>query len=241
MNFSLKNENNYKTELSNTSISIFKNYQEIVLEYFEKYNIFFIDENYNKYIKIKGLLGISNIFKLLLLYTKNLEVTNYHTKNAVIFYLGFIEQISNTSNNYLNLNIKDAIMFIYKKTIFDIVKNKEVTNCKKMKNINKLIHIFNYGLTYIIDKDLDYKKANCYMNYICNCKKNTNEEVLYNYLNLIEIFKSILNNKCDKIVILNTFIKKLIAKKSIDYNKIENNIILYKNNTNNINLKNIFS
>ena len=37
------------------------------------------------------------------------------------------------SNNYLNLNIKDAIMFIYKKSIFDIVKNKEVVNCQKWK------------------------------------------------------------------------------------------------------------
>lgn len=241
MIFSLKNENNYKTELSDSSICVFKIYEEIILEYFEKYNIFFIDENYNKYIKIKGLLGISNIFKLLLLYTKNIDLTNYHTKNAVIFYIGFIEQISNTTNNYLNLNVKDAIMFIYKKTIFDIIKTKEVANCKKLENINKLIHIFNYGLIYVIDRNIDYKIPSSYMNNICKCKKFTDEEKLFNYLNLIEIFKSILNNNCDKISNLNNFIKKLLSKKNIDYSKIENNLTLSKNNRDEINVKNIFA
>ena len=130
MEFSLKNENNYKSTFNESSLNIFNSYQEIIIEYNKKYNIFFIDEQYNKYIKNKGLCGICNIFKLLLLYTKNIDLVKYHTNNAVLYFLGFVEQLANANNNYLNLNIKDAIMFIYKKTIFDIIKRDKIVNCK---------------------------------------------------------------------------------------------------------------
>ena len=79
MEFSLKNDNNYKSSLNESSLNIFKTYQEIVFDYFDKYNIFFMDDQYNKYIKNKGLYGICNIFKLLLLYTKNIDLVKYHT------------------------------------------------------------------------------------------------------------------------------------------------------------------
>jgi hypothetical protein len=231
MEFSLKNENNYKSTFNESSLNIFNSYQEIVIQYFEKYNIFFMDEQYNKYIKNKGLYGICNIFKLLLLYTKNIDLVKYHTNNAVLYFLGFVEQIANANNNYLNLNIKDAIMFIYKKTIFDIIKKDDIVNCKKTDNITKLIDIFNYGLTNTIYYNLEFSTVVNYANYINCCKKYKDEEILYKYLKIIDIFKDILPNTKESVKILTIFIKQLQLKRNINYKTLESKISMfyYKN------------
>jgi len=237
MEFSLKNENNYKSTFNESSLNIFNSYQEIVIEYHKKYNIFFIDEQYNKYIKNKGLRGICNIFKLLFLYTKNIDLVNYHTNNAVLYFLGFVEQLANANNNYLNLNIKDAIMFIYKKTIFDIIKKNEIVNCKKTNNITKLIDIFNYGLTNVIHYDMDFSTVLNYTNYINCCKKYKDEDILYKYLKIIDIFKDILPNTKESIKILSMFIKQLQLKRNLNYKTLESKISMFYCKNEIINIK----
>tara|TARA_R110001592_G_scaffold60820_3_gene185397 strand:- start:102 stop:827 length:726 start_codon:yes stop_codon:yes gene_type:complete len=237
MEFSLKNENNYKSTFNESSLNIFNSYQEIVIRYFEKYNFFFMDEQYNKYIKNKGLYGICNIFKLLLLYTKNIDVVKYHTNNAVLYFLGFVEQIANANNNYLNLNIKDAIMFIYKKTIFDIIKKDEIVNCKKTDNITKLIDIFNYGLTSTIYYDLEFSTVVKYTTYINCCKKYKDEDILYKYLKIIIIFKDILPNTKESAKILSLFIKEIQLKRNINYKTLESQISMFYCKNKIINIK----
>ena len=54
------------------------------------------------------------------MYTKNLDLTVYHCKKAYLFYVEFIGQIGDDNNSYLQLNSKDATLFVYKKTIFEI-------------------------------------------------------------------------------------------------------------------------
>ena len=237
MEFSLKNENNYKSTFNESSLNIFNSYQEIIIEYNKKYNIFFIDEQYNKYIKNKGLCGICNIFKLLFLYTKNIDLVKYHTNNAVLYFLGFVEQLANANNNYLNLNIKDAIMFIYKKTIFDIIKRDKIVNCKKTNNITKLIDIFNYGLIKAIYYDLDFSIVVNYTNYINCCKKYKDEDILYKYLKIIDIFKDTLPNTKESIQILSIFIKQLQLKRNINYKTLESKISMFYCKNEIINIK----
>ena len=53
-------------------------------------------------------------------YTKNLDLTFYHTQKAYFFYIEFIEQIYDDNVTFLRLSSRDALMFVYKKTIFDI-------------------------------------------------------------------------------------------------------------------------
>ena len=46
---------------------------------------------------------------------KNLSLTLYHCKKSFLYYVEFISQIGDEGNSYLQLNTKDAILFIYKK------------------------------------------------------------------------------------------------------------------------------
>ena len=68
----------------------------------------------------RGIETITHIFNTLLLYTKNIELTIFHCKRAYIYYVEFIGQIGDDKNSYLQLNSKDATLFVYKKTIFEI-------------------------------------------------------------------------------------------------------------------------
>ena len=164
-------------------------------------------------------------------------MVKYHTNNAVIYFLGFVEQLANANNNYLNLNIKDAIMFIYKKTIFDIIKKDKIVNCKKTNNITKLIDIFNYGLTNVIHYDLDFSTVVIYTNYITCCKKYKDEDILYKYLKIIDIFKEILPNTKESIKILTIFIKQLQLKRNINYKTLESKISMFYCKNEIINIK----
>lgn len=73
-----------------------------------------------KSIILRGIETISHVFCLLLYYTKNLKLTYYNTQKAYYYYVEFIEQISEEQIAYLKLNTNDAILYVYKKTIYQI-------------------------------------------------------------------------------------------------------------------------
>ena len=81
------------------------------------------DSKYYIFIIQRGLETIKHCFKMLFMYTKNIDLTVFHCKKAFCYYIEFIGQISDSSHTYLQLNSRDATLFVYKKTLFEI--NKE--------------------------------------------------------------------------------------------------------------------
>jgi len=130
-NYSLTNTINYKKKLEDDIGSILDKFLKIIIEYL-KYvleNHKIKNVSYKKFIIIRGLETISHVFHFILYYTNNLEITNYHSHKAIYFYVEFIQQTSTEENSFLQLNSNDAIMYVYKKTIFNI-------NNEYRKNIN---------------------------------------------------------------------------------------------------------
>ena len=111
--YSLYNIENYNSSLNVAANDILNKYNLLIIEYF-KLNIKGIRE------WSRGLETISHVFEIMLYYTKNLELTYYHSQKAFYFYGEFISQIIEDPNNYLQLSSKDATLFVYKKTIFEI-------------------------------------------------------------------------------------------------------------------------
>ena len=111
--YSLYTIENYNANLNSTINDILNKYNLLIIEYF-KLNIKGIRE------WTRGLDTISHVFEIMLYYTKNLELTYYHSQKAFYFYNEFISQIIEDPNNYLQLSSKDATLFVYKKTIFEI-------------------------------------------------------------------------------------------------------------------------
>jgi hypothetical protein len=121
-------------------------------------NIVIQNEEYLKHILIKGVKNTFYIYNFLLLYTKNVELAVYHTHKSIIYYIEFISQIGEDTHNLLNLNSKDASLFIYKKTIFEV--NEDVRKCyietdttkSKLKSLQLYIDFYNNIIIQLISR-----------------------------------------------------------------------------------------
>jgi hypothetical protein len=153
---SLQNIENYKKDSGD--VVVLYNEMDIYMKYvnvINQYLLFGIEtiknknSEYLKYILIKGLFTISHVFKMLLLFTQNLDLTYYHCQKSYSYYIEFIGQIGDDAVTYLQLNSKDAALFVYKKTIFDInqeyKKNYYETKNEEIKNniVSMLIEMYN--------------------------------------------------------------------------------------------------
>jgi len=120
--YSLDNCSNYKYELLSTSTNIFKLYLDIIDNYITAY-VSFIHHNIKQndlyyYLLNKGINTISHIFKILLINTKNIELTKYHCIKTINYYIEFIKQNHTEAEN--KIGDTHASLFSYGNTIFKL-------------------------------------------------------------------------------------------------------------------------
>ena len=155
-NFSLQNSENYRKNIDNTTSEITEKYYMLIAEYFKfiTENIKVKNSNFTKFIITRGLDTITNVFNSIFYYTKNIDLTYFHCQKSFYFYVEFVGQISEDEKMFLQLSSRDATLYVYKKTIFEI--NGEIkNNCEHSKLINEQLAIIN---SYInIYKTLVYK------------------------------------------------------------------------------------
>ena len=189
-NLLLNNKANYKEELDANIELIITKYSELIIEYYKfiSENLKLKNANYVKFIVVRGLDTITNVFYNLLLYTKNIDVTYFHCQKAYYFYVEFVCQISEDEKKFLQLSSRDASTYVYKKTIFDIPI--ELKKQHSEHNSSEKIHIIN---TYInIYKTYIHKIINTSPNKIESNKIESNKiEQTQSVLKFIYAFKKI--------------------------------------------------
>ncbi len=184
-------ENYNKTfEFSEIKPYIFR-YMEIINEYmmYVVEHMIIQDDTYLLFLIRRGVETITHCFKILLMYTKNLELTIYQCKKALYYYIEFIGQISDVSlqHSYLQLNSKDATLFVYKKTIYDInnIYRKKFTledNEQEILNsISNIIMLFNSNLFNLLQKErLKYEKKESIIHFALNKSASIINKILNN-------------------------------------------------------------
>lgn len=154
----LQNIENYNKDVSNNEMDVYMKYVNVINQYllFGIETIKIQNCEYLKYILLKGLFTISYVFKMLLLYTRNLELTYYHCQKSYSYYVEFIGQIGDDAITYLQLNSKDAALFVYKKTIFDIHHEykKDFYESKMDEKKNNIISLFIDMYNKLIDDEI---------------------------------------------------------------------------------------
>lgn len=121
--FRLDNLDNYKPQLDMKSLDIiFMKYTHIICEFFDliEKSKFKPNKGFHLYVVMKGMETIQHIFNFLLLYTCNIDLVYFHTHKAYYYYIEFMDQISKDDHYFLRFSVKDAILFVYKKTIYEI-------------------------------------------------------------------------------------------------------------------------
>tara|TARA_B100000963_G_scaffold354311_1_gene370580 strand:+ start:2380 stop:3204 length:825 start_codon:yes stop_codon:yes gene_type:complete len=253
MNNTLSNSDNYKKKLDSSNSEIFNNYSSLINEYSNFFidNTFIQKQNYFNYVYLKGIETISSVFKILLLYTKNLPLTIFHCQKSFYYYIEFIGQIGDSNHQFLQLNSKDATLFVFKKTVFEInsdhrkIFSSPIGNeLEKYNFIEQIIRYCNSLIKYaldrndIIDKNIreQMMKDNC-DSILKICNKATTLIDNVNHKNIKNSQKVIiLNNFVDVISTKECSVKKLLEVIEFLHKKVGKNTT----NVENI-LKNIYN
>ena len=114
---------NYKKELKEIDVPEYViKYLSVVLDFIDnaKQERYKYKKEYLQYILKQGFQTMKHIFLYMLLYTKNIDLSFFNLQKGLYYYLEFIQQIKRDEHQFLQFNIKDAIIFVYKKTIYEV-------------------------------------------------------------------------------------------------------------------------
>ena len=203
----LYNTENYKSTIHNTAQDILSKISIIIIEYMrlisEKINI--KNKQYYIFIFERGIETLIHIFSMIFYYTKNLDLTFYHSQKAYYFYIEFIEQISDDNITFLKLSSKDAVMFVYKKTIFELNNERKKTmpfltadEISIISYTDNHMHIYKKFVSYILNhSDFIYDNKLEYINLCCDkmqkCISILNKhKIRHNYVECVFLFTNLL-------------------------------------------------
>ena len=161
--------------------------------------------SYLENLYIKGITLINNIYSTSLLYLDNLVDIYNLCEKGYVYFVEFVNQInlSNSGESTFDLTLKDAIIFSYKKTIFNfdskILTDNNDYEKNKLKIINHIIYIINKlniisnnRFYYLLDYDTTnkYKNENDYKDLL----KKINEKIGISTTEQLKIIKKMLTN-----------------------------------------------
>ena len=207
--FDLSDSKNYNLKFKKKLNFYVKEYLLLLNEIFEYLKKYIEPNNKRKlYTIVKCIESINHIFFIILLYTKNLSLTLYHCKKSFLYYIEFISQIGEEGNSYLQLNSKDAILFIYKKSIFDLNNKYRETYEISEEDNNKINEI----------KKMSIISSNFYIYMVNNIVyKNDNKDINKNIIKILENLNKKYTNKN------NLFEKILNIQTFLELNNVDNN------------------
>jgi hypothetical protein len=189
--YSLKSTETYLSDGLFLVNNVIDKYIQILVEYcssVSKQKLVITSPNMFNFIILRGLETTTHVFKYVLLYTQNLEAAYHHAQKSVYYYLEFIAQVAEQRNAFLQLSSRDAITYVYKKTIY-LINNLESKKSKSdiintmntymqlYKNTGDNIIISRKNTTCISADDVERLKATIIE--IKTEKKKTSEWVKY--------------------------------------------------------------
>lgn len=202
----------YNTEIDADTNEIVIKLHELLIEF-----IGFITENIKlknlkiyRFIIIRGLNTVTNVFNHLLLYTKNLNLTCLYSQKAYYYYIEFISQITDDDNIFLQLTSRDTMVYVYKKTIYCIPKEFQmnISNSIHSEKTNEILNIYNlYVHLYenilikiIHDGELNSEIITKLENLFIFTELSNYNMITIDYMN------DVVNNLCNKIKEVDYFI-----------------------------------
>ena len=136
----------------------------------------------------------------------------HHSEKSILFYVEFITQIGDENHTFLQLNSKDAIIFLYKKTLFELDEEyvssftESIVDKDKVNDLhlvcNFIMSVLQYNLTHFNTMDQLIK---------CNMESDT--FILTHYSKIktnIELYTSFISLHGDNYGTLNELFKYII-------------------------------
>ncbi len=175
-NMSILNKINYKSECDTSFEDVIDSYIGLIRDFLIDYKkIIMLNNDYYKFIMEKGIRCITNIYCIFLNYSNNVEFTEIAAKNALLYFIEFIGQIKQTS--LTDFNSKDVLVFVYKKTIFDVIKTDY-----KYIHMNKLEWIIQIYIYMVLYMDLSNQEQDEWLDIFKQVSEEDSLETIYQFL-----------------------------------------------------------
>jgi hypothetical protein len=183
----LSKKENYKEQIKESEKEILQVYTRIVVDYlhFMKKSNKIQKKQCFKFILYRGLETMTHVFNYILFFTKNLEIVKSYAEKSMFYYLEFVSQINKDQNVFLNFTSRDAVIYVYKKTIYEIRNNLSTDPCEKSTSICKNVQLYTQMIKNeasscddLLD-DLNVKKFEKIYSSLKNCDKGfTTTEIM---------------------------------------------------------------
>lgn len=183
--YSLKNPNIYLTSSLVQTTSICSTYKQLIIEYMDivfkqQDKMLLKNDEVFKFVLIRGIDTLTNVFQTMMLYTQNIDATYYHCQRAIILYVEFITQICETSNNFLKLRSQDAMFYVFKKTIYNL--DRDHVNGRKHvdyahQKTDTCIHTYRYKVCDYVQQTI--KEKNIQDDNISHIHSILQENIMY--------------------------------------------------------------
>ena len=183
----------YNEETICNKFTIISNYLKLLNTYHVLFNKNIVTKkiHYIDFIYKQGMKCLNHIFTILLHYTNNINFTYYHCEKGIYYFTEFISQIEN-ENSFLKLSSIDAIIFVYKKTIYNI--NKKMASVVRKNNLEEVNEIIKF--ITIVNKYKNYNDLSQYYIKLVNVKLD-DISILYKGIDnntILETLKNELTN-----------------------------------------------
>ena len=132
------------------SEDIINTFNEIVSEFLLQMNNSSINKINMQCSLFLGIQTLTRVLEYSLFQTKSLEKSFMYVKTAETYFLEYLEQINN-SEYMENLNLNEIVLFVYKKTIFNL------KNTQNDENI--LNNMMTLSDTYVVFDDSELNKV----------------------------------------------------------------------------------
>jgi len=198
MSYNINNKEQRFSEIQNTIGEIFIKHTELINAYIAHFieNIYIQKRETYNYIIKKGITTTTHVLNIMFMKSYNIDLAIDYAHKASYYYVEFINQLGD-EQSILGLGPKDATLFAYKKTIFEIsddIDNSHA-NADFFDNLTKIINYYNNIITYIIENNKDEEIpsfSDLTKSIVTNISNYDNFE---NKTNVLYIFTEYLFNK----------------------------------------------
>ena len=214
LDYSLINAANYLPVLKEDTHDILSKYLEILMEIKE-----LPEKKTHLFTEIRGLDTIFHVFCNVLSFTKNLQVAGMNARKAYLLYIDFTEQITEDTNLFLQLTTREAVQYVYKKTIYELNPNYVQDERDNLREVFSSLLCLK-KLTEICFKQEGFEK-------MCNkfIQQNLKDDLLKKTFFIIEILHDYYKaHDTNFIVHFGLYLKKIKKWKTVD--PLTNNEIL---------------
>ena len=210
----VRDMNLYKKKMHNIDIGKkLKLFSKIIFMFLSSIETKIKKHKFKKFIVDRGINTLKHVFIYTFLYTRNIDLAMFLCKKAFIYYIEFIIQIKQDIHAFLCLTSKDATIFVFKKTIFNINKtfhNENILGAKSDKKVKKIIscveiltNVFTLNDAYLKSRKinsliqkiivLNNEESDVFLKYINHIKPHSQD--IDHYYFMVYFFLKKLNKK----------------------------------------------